>query len=147
MEITGEQLKKLVTNTVEVGDVYRVKMTVKDGVTPKDGDDSRNKFFVVLGFDDQGTIYGGVIINSKINQNVSQSVKDYHMPISCEKYKFLDHDSFVNRANLKTKPLSDFVGSPKLGTVDDDDVELIKETIKNSPNEKKAKLKQFGLLS
>ncbi len=147
MEITGEQLKKLVTNTVEVGDVYRVKMTVKDGVTPKDGDDSRNKFFVVLGFDDQGTIYGGVIINSKINQNVSQSVKDYHMPISCEKYKFLDHDSFVNCANLKTKPLSDFVGSPKLGTVDDDDVELIKETIKNSPNEKKAKLKQFGLLS
>lgn len=42
--------------------------------------------------------------------------------------------------------MSDFVGSQKLGKMDDDDVELITETIKNSPNEKKAKLKQFGLL-
>lgn len=146
MEITGEQLKKLVTNTVEVGDVYRVKMTAKDVITPKDGDDSRNKFFVVLGFDDQGNIYGGVIINSKINQNVSQSVKDYHMPISCKKYMFLDHDSFVNCANLKTKPLSEFASSLKLGKIDEEDITLIKGTIKNSPNEKKAKLKQFGLL-
>lgn len=146
MEITGEQLKKLVTNTVEVGDVYRVKMTAKDGITPKDGDDSRNKFFVVLGFDNQGNIYGGVIINSKINQNVSQSVKDYHMPISCKKYTFLDHDSFVNCANLKTKPLSEFASSLKLGKIAEEDITLIKGTIKNSPNEKKAKLKQFGLL-
>lgn len=146
MEITGEKLKKLLTNTIEVGDVYRVKMTARDGITPKEDDDSRNKFFVVLGFDDQGNIYGGVIINSNINQNVPQSVKDYHMPISCKKYKFLIHDSFVNCANLKTKPMSDFVGSQKLGKMDDDDVELITETIKNSPNEKKAKLKQFGLL-
>lgn len=121
-------------------------MTPQDGITPKVGDDSRNKFFVVLGFDDRGNIYGGVIINSKINQNVPQLVKDYQMPISCKKYTFLDHDSFVNCANLKTKSYSAFVDSRKLGKINDEDVELITETIKNSPNEKKAKLKQFGLL-
>lgn len=146
MEIADDKLKKLITSIIEVGDVYRVKMNPKDGVTPKEGDDSRNKFFVVLGFDEQGNIYGGVIINSAINKNVSQSVKDYHMPISCKKYTFLVHDSFVNCSNLKTKPLSEIVHSQKIGKIDDDDVELIKETIKSSPNEKKAKLKQFGLL-
>ena len=88
MEIPGKVLESMVQLTVRVGDIFLLEMDAVDGVTPKDGYSSRLKFFVVLGFDGEGNVYGGVIINSKINQLMDQMVKDYHMPLKCEKYPF-----------------------------------------------------------
>lgn len=101
-------MEALARLSVKVGNVYRIKMTEANGIKPKQGDDSRNKFFVVLGYDDEGNIYGGVIINSAINQNIAPAIKDLQMPIKCARYKFLDHDSFVDCSRLKTVPVSKF---------------------------------------
>lgn len=46
-----EELSRLATKTVKVGDVYEITMTEANGIRPKPGDTSRNKYFVVLGFD------------------------------------------------------------------------------------------------
>ena len=146
MELPKDGIRELMKNAVSVGDVYLLRMTEADGVTPKDGGNSRNKFFVVLGFDNKGNIYGGVVVNSSINQRMPQSITDCYMPISCKKYPFLQHDSFVNCANLKTKPMEGFIGAKRLGVIEDDDIVLIKATVVNSPNEKRARLKQFGLI-
>jgi len=62
IEIPGNVLQNMVRQTVDVGDVFLVEMDRSDGITPKDGDETRKKFFVVLGFDDEGNAYGGVII-------------------------------------------------------------------------------------
>lgn len=96
MEIPGNVLESMVQQTVKVGDVFLLEMDAEDGITPKEGDSKRFKFFVVLGFDEEGNVYGGVIINSRINQRLELTVKDYHMPIKCEKYPFLKYDSFVD---------------------------------------------------
>lgn len=56
---------------VKVGDVYEMTMTEANGIKPKGGDSSRDKYFIVLGFDSNGTAYGDVIINSRINRNLS----------------------------------------------------------------------------
>lgn len=120
-------------------------MNQKNGIIPKKGDDSRNKFFIVLGFDSEGNIYGGLIINSNINQRVPQAIKDWQMPIKCAKYAFLEHDSFVDCSRLKCASIEKFNAWKFLGFVDLEDVELIIGTIKESPNETPERLAMFGL--
>jgi len=143
--LNDEELLGVAKQTVEIGNVYRMKMTKENGIKPKDGADSRNKYFVVLGFDNKGIAYGGVIINSKINQNLPAHLKMYHMPLSKAKYGFLDHDSFVDCVSLKRAFPEKFSQWQYLGRIDEYDVELIIGTIKESPRENAANLALYGL--
>ena len=146
MEIPEKALQNIVRQTVNVGDVFLVELDKNNGIIPKDGDVTRMKFFVVLGFDGEGNVYGGVIINSRINQQMSQLVKDYHMPIKCAKYTFLKYDSFVDCLQLKTAPLSKLSSGNYKGKMDEEDTELILGTLKSSPREKPARLKKYGII-
>lgn len=146
MEIPVNVLEDIVRQTVDVGDVFLVELDKSDGITPKEGDETRRKFFVVLGFDSEGNAYGGVIINSRINQLMSLVVKDYHMPIKSEKYSFLKYDSFVDCLQLKTAQLSKLSSGNYKGKMDPVDTELIIGTLKSSPREKPARLKKYGII-
>ena len=86
--LNEDELSRLAARTVKVGDVYEITMTEANGIKPKPGDTSRDKYFVVLGFDSEGVAYGGVIINSQINKNLPAHIKMYHMPIKQSKYPF-----------------------------------------------------------
>lgn len=65
--LNEEEISRLAIRTVKVGDVYEITMNEVNGIKPKPGDYSRDKYFIVLGFDSNGVAYGGVIINSQIN--------------------------------------------------------------------------------
>ena len=143
--ISKNNLSELTKHTIEVGDVYRIKMDQTNGIVPKAGDDYSNKYFIVLGFDTEGNAYGGVIINSGINRNVPQSIQDWHMPIKCSKYNFLSHDSFVDCSKLKHAPIAKFGGWEFKGKIEEEDVKLIIATIKESPNETPKHLAAYGL--
>ena len=145
--LSRENLSKLAVRTVKTGDVYEMTMTELNGIKPKVGDVSRNKYFIVLGFDSNGVAYGGVIINSHINRNLPAHLKMYHMPISHKKYPFLRYDSFVDCVRLKTAFPDKFDEWNYLGEIEEYDVELIKGTIKERPAESVARLEQFGLTS
>ena len=143
--LSKSELDNIAKQAIRIGDVYRIEMNRANGITPKPGDDSRNKFFVVLGFDTEGNAYGGVIINSVINKNVPQSIQDWHMPIKCSKYHFLSHDSFVDCSKLKNVSLEKFEKWEFKGRMDDEDVQLIIATVKGSPNENPKHLAMYGL--
>ena len=118
---------------------------MRNGIKPKAGDKSRNKYFIVLGFDSEGNAYGGVIINSEINPNIPQSMKNCHLHIECSKYSFLDHDSYVDCSKLKIANIEKFGKWQYLGFFSLEDVQLITTTIQGSPNETKEHLAMFGL--
>lgn len=143
--IDENSIKDIAKTTIKIGDVFRIKMDKKNGIIPKKGDDSRNKFFIVLGFDSNGNVYGGVIINSNINQRVPQSIKDWQMPIKCSDYQFLEHDSFVDCSRLMCANANKFATWNYLGIIKSVDIELIIATIKESPNETAKRLDMFGL--
>ncbi|KAA5463470.1 hypothetical protein [Bacteroides caccae] len=143
--LNNDSIKSITQKSIEIGNVYRIQMDKSNGIIPKPGDTSRNKFFVVLGFDEEGNIYGGVIINSNINQRVPDSVKDWQMPIKQSKYKFLDYDSFVDCSKLKCTSIDKFGKWQFIGTILQEDIELIIGTIKESPNETPEHLALFGL--
>ena len=142
--LNNDSIKAIAKNTVKVGDVYRIKMDERNGIKPKAGDKSRNKYFIVLGFDSEGNAYGGVIINSEINPNIPQSMKNCHLHIECSKYSFLDHDSYVDCSKLKIANIEKFGKWQYLGFFSLEDVQLI-TTIQGSPNETKEHLAMFGL--
>lgn len=143
--LSGDDLSRLASRTVKVGDVYEMTMSEANGIKPKAGDTSRDKYFIVLGFDSNGNVYGGVIINSRINQNLPAHLKMYHMPIRQSKYPFLRYDSFVDCVRLKIADPRKFNEWNYLGEIDEYDVTLIMGTIKESPAESEARLSQFGL--
>ena len=146
MDIPNNVAESLVKDTVKPGDIFVLELDNQDGITPKGSDAFRNKFFVVLGFDNEGNVYGGVIVNSKINQNMSPLIRDFHMPIKAEKYSFLRYNSFIDCLQLKTAPLSKFTKGKFVGRLQDDDLYLVIGTIKESPREKKANLLRFGII-
>ena len=143
--LSKDDLSRLVSRTVKVGDVYEMTMTEANGITPKAGDVSRDKYFIVLGFDANGVVYGGVIINSRINRNLPPHLKMYHMPVRQSKYPFLRYDSFVDCVRLMVAFPQKFNDWNYLGEIDEDDVELIIGTVRESPVESEERLAQFGL--
>ncbi len=146
MDISEGLIKTLMDNSIEIGDVYYIVMDKDDGIIPKDGYETRKKYFIVLGVDGDGNIYGGLVINSKINTNLPVIVKQYHMKISKEKYSFLNYDSFVNCSQLLTTTLQKLLGCRKIGQIMKEDLDLIIEAICESPNENKMRLREFGLI-
>ncbi|MBO8455862.1 MAG: hypothetical protein IAC08_05610 [Bacteroidetes bacterium] len=132
-------------HTVKVGDVYLMEMDFRNGITPKAGDLYRNKFFVVLGFDDAGNVYGGVVINSRVNSKVDQNIQDWHYPIKKSRYSFLKHDSFVDCSQLKKAFIEKFSFWEYKGRIFKDDLDLIIGAVQSSPKETKANLSRYGL--
>ena len=130
---------------IKIGDVYLIPMDRCNDITPKFGDTYRQKYFIILGFDDKGCAYGGVIINSGINQHVFKSIQYCHMPIKKSKYDFLEHDSYVDCSRLKYVQIQKFRTWKFKGVIEREDIELIIGAIKESPNEKRENLSRFGI--
>ena len=50
-DLLGDLADKLTQNSINIGDVHLLNLDQNNGITPKSGDTTRNKFFIVLGFD------------------------------------------------------------------------------------------------
>jgi hypothetical protein len=135
------------SRTIEVGQIYRIKADERNGITPKSGMSFRPKFFVVMGFDNQGNIYGGVVFDSEINRNyVNPDFEDFFLPIPCSKYTFLDHDSYIDCRKLKPSTLETLLEGDFCGDIAHDDFSNIIKLLRMSPRETYVHLKSFGLI-
>lgn len=130
---------------VDIGNVYASRMDETNGITPKNGAKDRRKFFVVLGVDDEGIIYGGVVINHAINPKISPKKQHLHYPIAKSKYSFLEEDSFVNCVDLKILPLEKLLLSEFLGNIQENDLENITMLVIQSPFCDSATLERFHI--
>ena len=147
MDIPPSIVSQLADLTVNIGNVYRIKMDESNGITPKaPGDISRNKFFIVLGVDIDDNVYGGVIINSEINPNINSNLREFHIPIQRIHYSFLVRDSYVDCSDIKVVSKSSFAKWQFLGRLDDYDIEIVNTTILSCPAINKATKKRFGII-
>lgn len=141
-----DMLKKLADASIEKGNVYRIEMDESNGVTQKNPEDaSRYKYFIVLGFDNAGNVYGGVIMNSEINKFMPSAIVQLQIPVQRVHYPFLKHDSYVNCADIKEVNISKFSEWQYLGKVGSVDFDIICEAVRKSPVMTKANLQRFGL--
>lgn len=146
-DLLGDMADELTQNSINIGDVHLLNLDQNNGITPKSGDTTRNKFFVVLGFDNEGNVIGGLVINSKINYKLPPSVTDYQLPVSVEQFPFLEHNSFINCSKIIVAKRSKFNKTTYRGEISDTEMmELIINTIKESPTVNKMQLKEFGIV-
>jgi hypothetical protein len=142
---------KLFESTIKVGSVYRMKLTPAEGVIPKNIEDkSRNKYFVVVGFDEVGNAIGFVLINTDINPNLTEEVKLLHYPILHKNYPFLENTNrFVDCNKIKriTREKFNSLFSPdsETGQLNEEDLQYIFSTIKESPTVTTKELLKYGI--
>ena len=135
------------SQTIEIGQIYRIKADESNDITPKAGMMFRPKYFVVMGFDNQGNIYGGVVFDSEINRDfVSHDFEDFFLPIPCSKYIFLEHDSFIDCRKMKPSTLEKLLEGEFCGDIAQDDYLNVVKLLKMSPRETYVHLKTFGLI-
>ena len=105
------------------------------------------KFFIILGFDNEGNVIGGLVINSNINYNLPTSVTDYQLPVTVEQLSFLEHNSFINCSRIIVAKRSKFNKNTYCGAISD--AEMMKQiinTVKESPTISKKQLREFGII-
>lgn len=151
-DILSESVKSnLIFKSAEIGDVFRLKFEPKDGIVPKGDDDSRNKYFVILGIDNDGNAFGFVVINSVINQYLPLERKNLHYQLKASKYSFLEgRDRFVDCSDFKQISkirFSELFGNNSLrGRIDDEDLQYIKDAVVSYEDAPKKILIKFGLI-
>ena len=146
-DILGDVGDKLAQDNIKVGNVYLINLDQQNGITPKNGDLTRDKFFIVLGFDNEGNVIGGLVINSKINYNLPSSVTDYQLPIKVEQCPFLKYNSFVNCSKIIVANKAKFTKNTYRGEISDPEfIDLLINTVKESPTVNTKLLKRFGLI-
>lgn len=131
---------------IKRGDVFRVTMNKANGITPKKGDESRDKYFVVLGFDNDGNVYGGVVFNSYININLPPYVQAMQYAITRIEYEFLSNDSYIDCSSIKIVKKSKLLKSRHLGILKSSDVVNVTNKLKTNYRISKIELKRFGIL-
>lgn len=146
-DLLGDMADELTQNSINIGDVHLLNLDQNNGITPKSGDTTRNKFFIVLGFDNEGNVIGGLVINSKINYKLPPSVTDYQLPVSVQQFPFLEHNSFINCSKIIVAKRSKFNKTTYRGEISDTEMmERIINTVKESPTVNKMQLKEFGIV-
>lgn len=146
-DLLGAKADDITRGSISIGDVHLLQLGANEGITPKDGYSVKEKFFVVLGFDHNGNIIGGIVVNSKINNNLPPSVTDYLLPITVEKCPFLKYNSFANCSRLKTVKIEKFGAFTYRGRIEDQEfMSQIIKTVIESPYANKQQLKEFGII-
>ena len=146
-DILGDVGDKLAQDKIKVGNVYLINLDQQNGITPKNGDLTRDKFFIVLGLDNEGNVIGGLVINSKINYNLPSSVTDYQLPIKVEQCPFLKYNSFVNCSKIIVANKAKFTKNTYRGEISDPEfIDLLINTVKESPTVNTKLLKRFGFI-
>lgn len=121
-DLLGDAANELLQSNINIGDVHLLNLDRTNGITPKNGDATCNKFFIVLGFDNEGNVIGGLVINSKINYNLPSTVTDYQLPITVKQCSFLQHNSFVNCSKIIVAKRTKFSKESYRGEISDPDM-------------------------
>lgn len=146
-DLLGAKADQLTQDNINVGDIHLLRLDKSNGITPKNGNKTRDKFFIVLGFDEDGNVLGGVVVNSNINYNLPTAITDYQLPVTVEQFPFLKHNSFINCSKIIIARRSKFTKDTYRGTIADDEMmEIIMDTIKESPTVNKKQLEAFGIM-
>lgn len=146
-ELIGDQADELARFSLSVGDIHHLPLGKEEKITTKDGKDYKDKFFIILGFDNNGNAIGGVVVNSKINPNLPASITDYQMPVTTQQFPFLKYNSYINCSHLIIVKKEKFNHTTFRFHVDDEELmQMIVGTLYECPTVNKQQLKEFSIV-
>lgn len=105
----------------------------------------RRKYFIVLGICKGYALLGGIVFNTSVNRRLSEALQSCHIPVSCHKYDFLDHDSYFDCSKLIKPRFNSMSTASLIGKIDESDFEIIVDALRKSPRVRRIELDMFGL--
>lgn len=146
-----DKLADVVTSVVEEGDVYRMKLDKREEIVGKNGAESRNKYFIIVGQDSEGNALGFFVVDTVINQSLPKARKEKHLKIEASKYAFLEGvDRYVDCSDFKIihkERFTELFSADKAkAKIEADDLARIKQEAVTYRNANKIRLKRFGLI-
>lgn len=146
-DLLGNIADKLAQDNLNIGDVHLLNLDQNNGITPKAGDNTRNKFFIILGFDTDGNVYWW--FGNKLKYQLQLANVGYRLSVACNR-----RTSPIFRTQLVYQLLKDYLAkrskfnkSTYRGAIYDTEMmELIINTVKESPTVNKKQLKEFGII-
>ena len=133
---------------VKSGSVFRMRFFPQDGIVPKDaGDSSRDKYFVILGKNNEGDFVALSLINTEINENLRQRIGAFQYQISSSDYVFLNgKDRFVDCYDMKEVASERIIDQGDYaGLISEADMNAIIKLVNDSPIVSVAKLRRYGI--
>jgi hypothetical protein len=139
MKLSEYRTKETKESSIEIGDVYHVRLTKKHSIHTKDKE-YRDKFVVIVGRN-ADSYYGILLINTKLGVPETEQYE-----LKCSSYKYLDHNSFVNCSCIKHIDRETMISGESKGKLCDDDFQLIMDCVKNSKLIANKDKKRYGLI-
>jgi len=134
------------SNDIKVGDIFLIKANEENRITPKDWEEYRLKYFAVLGFYPDGSVFGCVVFDSILNLGcIPPDDIEFYLPISKGSYNFIKHDSFLDCHELKPTNPQKLLNGKYMGRLTDIHLRKAKELISMSPHTNFIQLRMFGL--
>ena len=118
-----------------------------------DPEAEKDKYHIIVGFNESELITASVRINSEVNSNVFRNpyLRSLCHLIKQEKYSFLKHDSFIDCSNLKEWPdhilkarLKNYPGSHE-GNIEEKEFDTIRSILSTARTIPPKKRKKYGL--
>ena len=141
-------LSDLKEMAVAPSSVFRMKLYPEDGVVPKNAsDESRNKYFVILGKDENDDFIALSLINININENLKLRIGAYQHQIKSSDYAFLNGTNrYVDCYDIKEIKKEKVMESATYeGFLNQEDMDAVIKLANKSPIISDAKLKQYQI--
>lgn len=107
-------------HTIEIGNVYKILLGRKDGLTVSHENIMLSKYFIVVGFDINGNVYGGLLISSEPPKKIPYTILMYQYPVKYENNTFLKWNSWVNCTKIYKSSKDKLTMSNFLGCIDEE---------------------------
>ena len=140
--------KALKTLSLKRGSVFKMELSPKEGVIPKNkGDVTRTKYFIILGIDNGQVMVCSVLINTLINPKLFNIIGEYQHLISAEEYEFLNgKDRYIDCTKLIELRYNKILENAEyIGAVKEDLINEIIELLHKSPFIKDTILKAYNV--
>jgi hypothetical protein len=130
------------------GAVFKMPLSERDGITPKNNEKNRLKYFIIVGFTTGGDVVGIVIINTNINKRIyTEELHREHYPLQKDKYKgVFTRNCFANCTAIKQIARQRILNEAKyMGNINGADFPLIYDMIINSSQISPKNKRKFGI--
>ncbi len=140
-QVTIEKLK--------VGALVRTTLSTDDGLNLTDGRKEKPKKLVIVGFDkDKSTIYGSVLVNSKMNPKAGYSDEYLAAQFLLTQMKypdFLRYDSYADCGVIFAIPVEKLLSGEYFGELTEDDLRMVFDILETTETLTTKEKKRFGI--
>ena len=134
------------TRVIKPGDIFLIKADKSNGITPKNGQNFRWKYFIVVGKLSDGSLHCCAVFDSEKNREyIEPRFDEFYMLVKAGKYSFLKHDSYIDCLVLKNASSQKLLKGLYKGSLTAEDLAEVFRLIKLNPRHTPVYLNLWGI--